>query len=92
MVGGIIVFDKGEEAYLYKMFIIPALQNKGIGTQTISFTERELSRVKKWALHTPYLSYRNHHFYEKLGYSKVGETNPKVPEGFRLFTYEKYVF
>jgi hypothetical protein len=31
---------------------------------------------------------RNHHFYEKLGFVKTGETEPE-PDGFYLFLYEK---
>jgi len=45
--------------------------------------------VKKWSLDTPYLSYRNHHFYEKMGYKKVGETQLEKGSKFRLFEYEK---
>lgn len=35
-------------------------------------------------------NYRNHHFYEKMGYRKIGETEPKMDKGgFYLFEYEK---
>jgi hypothetical protein len=34
------------------------------------------------------LSFRNHHFYEKHGFKKVGETQPEA-DGFYLFQYEK---
>lgn len=45
-----------------------------------------------WRLHTPYKNYRNHHFYEKMGYKKIGETVPKVDKvGFYLFEYEKRI-
>lgn len=37
--------------------------------------------------YTPYLNKRNHHFYEKLGYIKIGEV--QVTEKLQLFKYEK---
>ncbi len=40
---------------------------------------------------TPYKSYRNHHFYEKLGYSRVGEEKPDPGKEFCLYIYEKKV-
>lgn len=90
IIGGVILFDKGDEIYLYKIFLIPSLQNQGIGSKTIHFVENALFGAKKWTLHTPYKSYRNHHFYEKFEYKKVGETQPSVVDGFCLYVYEKY--
>jgi hypothetical protein len=54
----------------------------------MKFLFEEFAGAEKWTLETPYLSFRNHHFYEKLGYKKVGETQPE-PDGFHLFLYEK---
>ena len=90
IIGGFVLFDKGNEHYrLGRLFIDPLYQNKGIGTLTIQFIEKEFNNVKKWSLDTPYLSYRNHHFYEKMGYNKVGETQLEKNSEFRLFEYEK---
>jgi GNAT superfamily N-acetyltransferase len=90
IIGGFVLFDKGNSHYrIGNIFIDPKYQNKGIGTLTIQFIEKEFNHVKKWSLDTPYLSYRNHHFYEKMGYKKVGETQLEKGSKFRLFEYEK---
>jgi hypothetical protein len=47
--------------------------------------------ARKWSLDTPYKSYRNHYFYEKHGYVKVGETQPEKENEFYLFLYEKNI-
>ena len=62
----------------------------GIGTNAMKFLEMEFPDAKKWTLETPHLSYRNHHFYEKMGFTKVGETEPDPKNnGFYLYLYEK---
>lgn len=91
IIGGIIIFDKGNGHFrLGGLFIDLDYQNKGVGTKSIEFIEKEFSKVKKWSLETPYLSYRNHHFYEKMGFKKIGETYPQENE-FNLFEYEKVI-
>jgi len=94
IIGGMIVMPGDECYHLGALFITPALQNQGIGTQAIRFIEEAYPTTKKWALCTPYLNYRIHRFYEKLGYEKVGQTKPgDHPEisdrGFYLLLYEK---
>ncbi|MFZ5966970.1 MAG: GNAT family N-acetyltransferase [Bacillota bacterium] len=92
IVGGVVVFDKGEGHYhLGRIFIDKDYQNRGIGEKAIRFLENEFKDAKKWTLDTPYLSFRNHHFYEKMGYIKVGETVPDKESGFYLFLYEKHI-
>jgi hypothetical protein len=44
--------------------------------------------AKHWVLDTPEWHTRNHHFYEKLGYRKVGEQE-EVHAGFTLRIYRK---
>ncbi|MCL9777185.1 hypothetical protein [Vibrio methylphosphonaticus] len=51
--------------------------------------ENEYSHVPVWNLVTPYKAYRNHHFYEKLGYRKVGEVQPNPDNDFKVFEYQK---
>ncbi|MEK2534718.1 GNAT family N-acetyltransferase [Tetragenococcus halophilus] len=46
--------------------------NQGIGTATWSEIER-IFPEKKWQVETPAYSLRNHRFYEKLGFKKIGE-------------------
>ncbi len=94
IIGGIVVTDKENGHYhLGPIFVKLEYQNKGIGSLAMKFIENEFPNTNKWTLETPYLSYRNHHFYEKHGFIKVGETEPD-PErnGFYLFLYEKICY
>ena len=88
MVGGMAIFDMGQGHYhLDVIFIDPAYHNRGIGAQAILFIERTYP-AKKWTLNTPGYAIRNHHFYEKFGYVKVGE---HAYEDFTLLDYEKHL-
>ena len=96
IIGGIIVTPGDECYHLDALFITPAFQNQGIGTRAIRFIEETYPTAKKWALCSPYLNYRIHRFYEKLGYEEVGQTkpgdHPEIPDKrFYLLLYEKRV-
>lgn len=89
IVGGIIVVDKGEGVYrLKRIFITPAAQNEGIGSACIRFLENHFPHAVKWTLDTPDWAYRSQRFYEKVGYTKLGETLLD-DVGLRLFDYHK---
>jgi GNAT superfamily N-acetyltransferase len=64
---------------LSKLFLETEFQNKGLGSLIIKLMEFELPLIKDWSLYTPYLNKRNHHFYEKLGYIKIGEKYLSFP-------------
>jgi GNAT superfamily N-acetyltransferase len=91
IVGGISCYDQGNDEYwIGGIYVKRACQNIGIGAKAMLFIEAEFPQAKVWRLDTPYKSYRNHYFYEKLGYRKIGETEPdQEKEGFYLFLYEK---
>lgn len=90
MVGGINVYKNNDDVYtLGSIFIDPVFHNQGIGQKVISLIEDQYPNVKKWILETPYLNFRNHHFYEKMGYVKTGEYSPDKNNDFKLFIYEK---
>ncbi len=93
IIGGMSCCDLGEGVFwLGGIYIDKAHQNMGIGAKAITFIEKEFPQAKRWRLHTPFKSYRNHHFYEKMGYNKIGETLPKEDkDGFYLFEYEKII-
>jgi len=93
IIGGITCGDIGDGVFwLGGIYISKQHQNLGIGAKAIGFIEKEFPQAKIWRLHTPYKNYRNHHFYEKMGYRKIGETLPKVDKGgFYLFEYEKII-
>jgi len=86
IIGGMVVFDWGEEHFhLDRIYIDPDYHNRGIGTRALQFIE-ETYPAKKWTLDTPIWAVRNQHFYEKMGYVKVGE---KVFDDITLISYEK---
>lgn len=89
IIGGIGISDKGDSHYrIGGLYVDFDYQNQGIGSLVMNFIEKEFSHVYKWTLETPYKSFRNHHFYEKYGFIKTGETEPDQ-NGFYLFLYEK---
>lgn len=88
IIGGFIIFDEGNGLYeIYRLFIDPDYQGKGVGTSTLSYIEKLFCHAKKLELETPDFSYKNHIFYEKAGYVKVGEV--AYPGGGFSFKYEK---
>lgn len=94
IIGGTLVVDLGEGKFvLASIYIDLDYQNQGIGSSIMKMIEDMFPQAKKWILDTPYLSYRNHHFYEKLGFKKVGEhvLDHAIGSDFRLFDYEKIV-
>ena len=71
-VGAFILFTNPEKDYwLGTIFIDPTHQNKKIGTRAWYFIEETYADAKTWNLDTPVWATRNHHFYEKLGFSQV---------------------
>jgi GNAT superfamily N-acetyltransferase len=72
VVGGMIVFGSSGDYWLGRMFVDPMAQNQGIGARAIDLLEDEYPDAKRWALETPSWNTRNHRFYEKLGYARVG--------------------
>jgi len=93
IIGGIRVRNNGEGLYwIGSIYIYLISQNKGAGTKAMNLLFNEFKDAKKWALEAPYLSFRNHYFYEKMGFIKFGETKPDIKNnGFHLFKYEKIV-
>ena len=90
IIGVIMVSKKKDNEYeIDTMFIHPDRQNRGIGTKAVRFIEAEFPDAKIWTLYTPHKDYRNHHFYEKLGYKKIGENI--INDNLSLFNYRKEV-
>lgn len=82
--GWLFVTNLGNGNYeLSNICIDPIYQNKGIGSKALELLEKTIRDAVKWRLVTVPYSKRNHHFYEKLGYVKIGlEDN-------YFFIYEK---
>lgn len=90
IIGGVDVRDlKGNKYRLNRIFLCLTYQNKGLGSQIMERIEREFPSAIEWHLDTPHLNIRNHHFYEKLGYEKVGEH--QISEKLYLFDYVKKI-
>ena len=86
IIGAITVIDQGGgHFHLAVLAIDPAHHNKGIGTQAMGFIERTYPATV-WTLDTPLFATRNQHFYERLGFVRVGET---VFPDITLIQYEK---
>ncbi len=89
LAGGLCACDLGGgHFHLNSVYIFTAEQSKGIGCAAMRLLFNTFPDAVRWTLETPYRSFRNHHFYEKLGFMKTGETEPE-PDGFYLFLYEK---
>lgn len=87
-IGGMVIFNQGNgHFHLGVIFIAPAWQNRGIGTQAMHFIEQTYA-ADRWTLDTPTWAVRNQHFYEKLGYVKTGEY---VYDDTPLIAYEKRI-
>lgn len=87
LVGNIIVRELESGCFrLSGLCVIPAYENRGIGQQALRFIEREFPQARLWCLDTPADKYRNHYFYEKMGYVRAGE---QVDGTVTLIMYEK---
>ncbi|GCD10397.1 GNAT family N-acetyltransferase [Clostridium tagluense] len=69
----LISYTGREHARVDRLYIDPTFQNKSIGSKVITLMEEMYPMVKIWTLDTIQKSIRNHCFYEKNGYVKVGE-------------------
>lgn len=90
IVGGIIVFDMGKGHYeLGRMYVDPDFQNRGIGQWAVGLVFDDFPEAEKWTLGTPSWAIRNRHFYEKMGFIRVGETEVDPNLGWSGVEYEK---
>lgn len=89
IIGGTVVWEEDDGHYhLHIIHIDPPFHGQGIGTKAMQFIEATYP-AKKWSLDTPAYATRNHHFYEKLGFVKVGEILES--DDFLLYSYEKQI-
>lgn len=88
IIGDIIIKQReNNNVYLRVISIIPQYQNLGIGQMALKYIEEVYPEASEWELITPFKSYRNHHFYEKMGYVKVEEY--KHSDILTMFRYKK---
>lgn len=90
LIGGCCVREIAENQYrLSSLYLDEDWQNQGVGSIVMPLIFEAFPHAKRWSLETPHRSIRNHHFYEKCGFVKVGETPPEPPKGFYLFLYAR---
>jgi len=88
IIGDVIIrIRENQNYYLRVIAVIPEYWNQGVGTKVMKYIEEDNQDAKKWSLVTPHQSFRNHHFYEKMGYKKAGEIIHS--EKLVLWEYEK---
>jgi GNAT superfamily N-acetyltransferase len=69
IIGGFWIRSNRSGIYsLDRIYIEPAFQNQGIGTQAFQFIFEEFPEARSWILGTPAWNSRTRHFYEKLGF------------------------
>lgn len=90
IVGGFYIKELGKGSYeLIRIFIDPKYQGKGIGKTALSYIEKLFKDLNEIILETPSFNIKNHHFYEKAGYVKIGEV--KYGEDCFSYKYRKIV-
>jgi ribosomal protein S18 acetylase RimI-like enzyme len=90
IVGGIIAFDMGHGHYeLGRIYVDPTFQDRGIGQAAMRQLFDAFPEAVKWTLGTPKWALRNQHFYEKLGFVKVRETEVDPHLGWAGVEYER---
>jgi RimJ/RimL family protein N-acetyltransferase len=90
IVGGIIVFEMGPgHCELGRIFVDPTFQNRGVGQQAVRLMFDRFQAVEKWTLGTPSWATRNQHFYEKMGFVRVRETEIDPALGWSGVEYER---
>jgi GNAT superfamily N-acetyltransferase len=72
---------------LHTLYVLPVLQNRGIGGQAIDIAERLHADAAEWSLNTPADLLNNRHLYEKKGYKKRREA--KINDALTLVYYTK---
>ncbi len=73
IIGAFIVWIlPSHENFLGTIFVDPAYQDQGIGSQAWQFIEATYPDTQTWTLETPVWATKNHHFYEKkCGFHKL---------------------
>ena len=84
-----MLFVMGDDHFeVGRIWISPDYQNRGIGQAAMQAMFSLHPDVKKWTLCTPSWAIRNQHFYEKLGFVKIRETEIDPNLGWSGFEYK----
>ncbi|MGE5494381.1 MAG: GNAT family N-acetyltransferase [Burkholderiales bacterium] len=77
----------GERLKLHTLYVLPELQNMGIGGRAIDIAERLHQGAADWTLNCPADLENNRHLYEKKGYIKRSEQ--KINDALTIVNYTK---
>ena len=92
IVGGLILFDMGRnQMEVGRIWIDPVHQNQKIGLTAMNTMFALHPDVCLWTLGTPSWAERNQHFYEKLGFIKIRETDVDPHLGWSGVEYEYHL-
>jgi GNAT superfamily N-acetyltransferase len=73
IVGAVMGKRRGPRQYeCTGLFVDPDHHNQGIATQAFDLLWEEYPLVKRWTVGTPEWNVRTRHFYEKIGFERVG--------------------
>ncbi|TYS67518.1 GNAT family N-acetyltransferase [Sutcliffiella horikoshii] len=79
LVGGVILTITGKRfGRIDRIFIDPAYQGQGVGSEVIRLVEKAYPSVTTWDLETSPRQKGNLHFYEKMGFERTFETEDEV--------------
>lgn len=92
IVGGLFVVvrpDLGQGEWRCEgIYVDPDYQNRGIGQEAFRAMYRHHPDVVRWSLGTPEYAVGNHHFYERMGFTRVGVSDGDPAAPFRFYDYE----
>ena len=71
IVGGAILFLKGDVLNVGRIFVSPEHFQKGYGIFMMREVENMFSEAKEFTLYTPVWNVRTNSFYSKLGYKEI---------------------
>ena len=84
---GVLIYSEGDRNEIHYFCLASEYINQAIGSEAWQSFEENISG--SWQLETPDFSLRNHHFYQKNGFKKIGE---KVyDKESKSFVFEKIV-
>ena len=78
IIGGAILFLKGDTLNIGRIFVNPDHHRKGYGTRMMQKIEALFPEVKTYTLDTPVWNNRTNSFYQKLGYTEVKQNEEFV--------------
>lgn len=87
IVGMITAIKEDHILHLYRLYILPEFQKKGLGQELFSYALASFNEVTSVVLEVEEMNQNAIGFYKKLGFEQQGETEEEV-EGVKLKAYK----